>query len=87
MPEALDCYSLLSLFGNAALSLPKGCEPVGIGTAGLDHSQSSAVDSRLSHGKRQQAADSHRPPAPFDPEIGWIAPPVILCCTHALQGI
>jgi hypothetical protein len=31
------------------------CEPGGIGTARLDLSQSSAVDSRLSHGKLQQA--------------------------------
>ena len=42
--------------GNAAC-----CEPHGIGTTRLDHSASSAVDSRLSHGKRQQAAGTHRP--------------------------
>ncbi len=45
-------------FGNAAR-----CEPVGIGTARYDRSQSPAVGSRLPHGKRQQATRSPKPAA------------------------
>ncbi len=49
--EAVDCGSLMP-----PSAMQPCCEPDGIGILRRDHSQSSAVDNRLSHGRRQQAA-------------------------------
>ena len=52
----VSAVSLLTLW-----AMQPCCGPHCIGTTRPDHSASSVVDSRLSHGKRQQAAVTHRP--------------------------